>query len=951
MSPRPDPPDKAERDRAIASRANLAVTAGAGTGKTTLLVRKILQKVLGEGVPIERILALTFTEKAANEMKLRLRQGFRKENRSDLLEPLERAEIGTIHSFCAHLLRQFPVESGVAPDFEVDDGPIFRRRFDEAWPRWLDGEIGPVARRPNVWKEVLAEVSLPDLRGLAEALASFAVPAGRRQSGAGRLAELVKEFSKKVPKLAPALEGKAEPQKTIKGGPVEKAALRLAQDIAKVDDRLVGRALSLAEEFALEFRRDFLRAGYVSFDGILHLVHDLLDSGEFKGVRKIVRGQFDYILVDEFQDTDPVQGEIIRKLAEDGKGKLVPNRLFLVGDPKQSIYSFRGADIVAFETLRKKILEEGGERVTLSTNFRSHKGILDFVNASFSRLIVKNGDLQPDYERIDPAVDAARKYPGPAVEAVLIENAGAEESREMEAEEVAHWIEARNKKDKVPYREIAILLRSLVNVAPYLDALRGRKIPYVVEGEKYFYNTIEVIDFINLLRAVANPHDRIAAAGLLRSPYGAVPDQVLYERRRSLDYRLPSPWPIFAFLKRWNEASGRLGVTELIDRIFEESYALEIAQSGHSGEQAVANLLKLRQKAADLEAKGGCTLREFLEGATLAVRELEEEGESPLADETLDAVKILSIHRSKGLEFPVVVLPDLHRQKQARKTPTARYDWPTGVLGVSLGDRMDSGAAALAHNDREREREEWRRLLYVAMTRAGDRLLLLGSAQAREETFLGLLRDDLGGHAAVTSKPYVRPAFRPPPAAEHPKAIDWDSFVATWRDREKRSVVEERITSPSRLEKAAAVDRALYATEAPDAPSRASELGTVCHAVLEHLDFKAPAIPESTDPEAARILEKFFKSPPFRELAKAEILARELPFVIPRGGRIVQGVIDVIYRAAGKVYVADYKTDKLIRPEDYGLIREIYSEAARRILKVEPGFKLIYLRQGRAVET
>ncbi len=949
MRQRPPPPDQAERERALLSKVNLAVTAGAGTGKTTLLVDKVLHKVLEEKIKIDRILALTFTEKAANEMKLRLRRELRERGHVELLEPLERAEICTIHSYCAHILRQFPIEAGVSPDVEVDEGPVFRRRFEEAWPRWLDREIGPGARRPKQWKELLSKVKLSHLQELAESLCSFGVPDEGRGTGETLAADYVKELSAKVPKLAAALARKAEPQKTIKGGPVEQAALRLAKDLARVDEPLVRRALELVEDFAREFRRDYLRAGYVTFDGILSLVHRLLESKDFKGVRETLRAQHDYILVDEFQDTDPLQSEIIRKLAEDEKGRLVPGKLFIVGDPKQSIYSFRGADIVAYEGLRNRILGAGGDKIILRTNFRSHGKLIDFVNDAFSRLIVENLPLQHKYHPIEPASDAAQEYPGPAIEAILIEDAQAEESREMEAQEIADWIEKRPA--EMSFGKIAILLRSLVNVGTYLEALRARRIPYVVDGEKYFYNTTEVIDFVNLLRAVANPHDRIAVAGLLRSPYGAASDQEIYDKRKSLDYRLPSPWPIFGFLKRWNELSGRIGVTELIDRIFEESYALEIAQSGYHGEQAVANLLKLRQKASELEAKGGCTLREFLDVARTAVRDLEEEGESPLADETLDAVKVLSIHKSKGLEFPVVILPDLHRDKRGYEIPVLRYDWPSGTLGIKLGDAMNTGAAALGHLDREREREERRRLLYVALTRAEDRLVLLGSAKAKEETFLGMLRPDLEAHAQITVKRYVRPPFMPQKPPGERKAVEWESFAARWREREKKSVVADRFTSPSRLEEKEQTDRALYLSEMPATPGRATEIGTICHAVLEHLDFGAPAVPEGTDPEAAAILKKFFKSAPFKELVGAEILARELPFLMPRGNQIVQGVIDVIYRTGGKVYVADYKTDTLMQPEDYGLIREIYTEAVRRTLKVEPGFKLIYLRQGRAVES
>jgi len=312
---------------------------------------------------------------------------------------------------------------------------------------------------------------------------------------------------------------------------------------------------------------------------------------------------------------------------------------------------------------------------------------------------------------------------------------------------------------------------------------------------------------------------------------------------------------------------------------------------------------------------------------------------------------VLSIHKSKSLEFPVVILPDLHRQKQTRTAKTLRFDWTERVLGVTLGDAMNAGAAALAQRHREREREEFRRLLYVAATRAEDRLVLLGSDDAADETFLELLRPDFEKHAAVRRIPYQRPPFRPAPAPLEKKVVDWTSFIKRWRAREQLAPPPERFTSPTRLEKAEQLDRLLDPTETPSAlPSRAAEVGRACHKVLERLDFAAPEVPAGTDPEAAEILKKFFKSAPFKELAKAEILARELPFVLPLGEQAVQGVIDVVYRKGRKVYVADYKTDTLVEPEKYGVIRDLYTEAVRRVLKVEPEFRLIYLRQGRAVE-
>src|SRR5213078_3611669 len=153
------------------------------------------------------------------------------------------------HSYCAHILRQFPVEAGVSPDVEVDEGPVFARRFEEAWPRWLDRELGPSARRPKQWMELLAKVKLSELRELAEKLSSFGVPDDGRGNGESLMAASVKELSAKVPKLAAALAGNAQHQKTMKGGFLEKAALRLAHDSVKIGEPLVRRAVELVEDY------------------------------------------------------------------------------------------------------------------------------------------------------------------------------------------------------------------------------------------------------------------------------------------------------------------------------------------------------------------------------------------------------------------------------------------------------------------------------------------------------------------------------------------------------------------------------------------------------------------------------------------------------------------------------------------------------------------------------
>jgi len=287
----------------------------------------------------------------------------------------------------------------------------------------------------------------------------------------------------------------------------------------------------------------------------------------------------------------------------------------------------------------------------------------------------------------------------------------------------------------------------------------------------------------------------------------------------------------------------------------------------------------------------------------------------------------------------VVILPDLHRLSVRADDRVVRFDWPTRTLGVRLDGACDAGGAALAFLDRERRREEWKRLLYVAVTRAREVLVMLGSAQYKPETYLALLMPELERRARVVRRPYRPPSLSPPPPAPEGEKPDWDAFVRRWRERERRSEAAGKFTSPTRLERG-------DDPEDPPPADRAIAVGLACHRALERLDFAAPRVPEGTDPEAARILEGFFRSAAFGELAEAEILARELPFTFRRGDRILQGVIDVVYRKGGKVYVGDYKTDKMMQPEDYGLIREAYTEAVRRIFGEEPGFQLFYLRHG-----
>ncbi len=993
------PEDHSIREDALLSEDSLAVTAGAGTGKTTLLIDKVLAQILVRGIEVRRILMMTFTEKAANEMRIRLEEElagidvgkWESRGASDVLvraekarNDLDRTEIGTIHSFCAHILREYPVEAGLDPRFQVDEGANFDKIFAREWDRWLEQELALDSPRAEDWRTVLRRVRLDEMEAAARELSTFRIPLeslGReggeafyREACAETVGELEKWASVGPPKSKLTLQlvevagylrtGEGafpeKPSSAAKGwGPELEAAraavkrgIHLALARKDSDEKELELVLSLLHSFARQFRDLYTREGWVSFDGLLMQVRDLLRSREFPGIRKDLQARYDFILVDEFQDTDPLQCEIVLFLSEKEGGaldaaevRLKPGKLFIVGDPKQSIYSFRGADIVAYDQLKDQILSQGGKAVVLRTNFRSQAAIIDSINRIFSRMIIENGRLQPPYEEI-----VAHHPEGPSVKLLLFEGSEgklkSDESRVAEAREMAHWI--RN--SGVAFRDVAILLKALTNVPILLEELRAADIPYVVEGEKHFYALQEIVEFVNLLQSIVCPDDLVALAGVLRSAFGGLDDRQLYEIRDRLDYRKAPPVPglgdVWAMLRESREKSLRMAPFEFVDDLFERTFVLENAASGFQGEQAVANLLKLRESARTYEQQeGGGSVAGFVRRIHSAVKEMEDEGESPLADETLNAVKILSIHKSKGLEFPVVLLPDLHRMTRGGGDPPAvRFDWPKQALGLRFSELKDPVEAALEGLEKKRQAEEQRRLLYVAMTRAKERLILFGSGDYKRSSWLGLLeeagaldvleveRKVVAGEAPRRKKAAARDAGQVP---------DWKAFAGKWR---KREAIEDLppLTSVTAMKK-------------EDGPSkkrgvsRGAEIGIACHEALEQLDFKSPELPPM-ETEAREIAGKFLESDAFRELQASEILARELPFLVPQGDQVVHGFIDLVYRSGGEVFIGDYKSDVEMQPENYRLAKDIYTRAVEGALGVKvAGFRLFYLRHGRAV--
>ncbi len=581
----------------------LFVEAGAGTGKTRALVDRYVALVEA-GRSVDQLVAITFTEKAAAELRDRVRAEL--ENRlrqgegaplllQNALDGLDRARISTIHAFCLDVLHAFAPELGIDPSFAIQDEVAAERRFEAQWSAFLEDLADRPAERRAVNRALELGLTTYDLEKLAHELwlnpavaqrlheAPLRAQPARRanlEALAQRLLDLPMD---KVPEgdlllkqikplcsvllqlmqasdderdvliatVVPALRIRRVGQATNWGGTalVENArnvatavCEALQASLASLRNEALTRLLPSLVRFVMQEIEARGRSGELVFDDLILHVRDVLrDSSD---ARRRLRARYAALLIDEFQDTDPLQTEIALAFATDpDTGALEPGRLFLVGDPKQSIYRFRRADMAIYASTLSQIEDAGGRTPRLALNHRSRSVVLDFVNAVFERLIGDGGEpeVQPAYQ----PVHSERRTPlkGPGV-GCLGEAVGqpARQVRLLEARQLAAYCREALSQDwqvedrvegqrRATYRDIAILVPTRALLQPLERALASAGVPFRVEGGSLVYATQEVRDLINCLTAIDDPTDEVAVVGALRSPAYACSDVELAEYR------------------------------------------------------------------------------------------------------------------------------------------------------------------------------------------------------------------------------------------------------------------------------------------------------------------------------------------------------------------------------------------------------------------------------------
>jgi len=1071
-------PDREHRDRArLTLESSVFVEAGAGTGKTTLLTDRILFLVLAGEKParVDEVVALTFTEKAAGEIKVRLSErlaelaahlsGTASEraartmaelkahfNTSEetalararaALEDLDKAPIGTIHSFCSQILRLYPVEAGVDPAFRVDaDERAMKDLFASEWARWLDGELGERPPRRADWLAVLAACSLEELEELARSLCSerldpeAAGGADRRSGaelralaakadeirfgkarpkGASKIMEALEAAAKRLVAAADAAESHEpslsalEPAELRKsswpkaweedaaGAEAYASVCAVAKSVSPRGEAVARLAARLLRPFAAKFRLEFSRRGWISNDGLLHRARALLRDASRP--REELKRRYRTLLIDEFQDTDPVQGELLLYLSE-APGRSAkswkdvvpaPGRIFIVGDPKQSIYRFRGADIFAYEGFLGRLTAADALACDLTANFRSVPGLIKSVNDVFSSVMKLEAGVQPGYKGILAAKAALTEEPCVRIVAVSEPDGGlAPASHRTEA----LWIARRILEEGRAFKDYAVLMRSSTVLPHLLDAFKSHGIPYAVEIERDFYEAAEIGDLLNLLSAIDDPEDRVAIAGLLRSPLAALSDDSLLSlaRANALDYRkdpAPKLLPegdrraaarLFEALRSLRARAGRAPLGELVSAALAETRLPELAARAYHGQQTVSNLLKLQRKAAEASESRGATLKGFIAEVLDASEETRGEGESPLADEHLDAVRVMTMHKSKGLEFPVVFAMSLSSpsMKSAKKAPL-RTDWRTGGVSLRVGDSASSAAILAEVREKYMEARESVRVLYVAMTRARETLYLVGR-QAVGSGSLSSHLEEAGawpadGGAALFPVTFVESGKLPEPAAAPASgagcAADARAAAKAWAARPAVRAGAEKPRARAATGYLAEAPKRALAPDETGGSAAGAEVGQLCHLVLQGWDFKgagdaaaacarARALLERRSPgprwpeaerEASAVLSEFLASGAARELASAEILAREAPFAYANGNTVVRGAVDLVYRLKGRLIVADFKSER-VEERSAAKVREKYAAQGAAYLAAvklawgeDADFRLLFLRR------
>jgi ATP-dependent helicase/nuclease subunit A len=999
---------------------SLFVEAGAGTGKTTELVARIVGLIESGRAQLSEIVAITFTEAAAGELRERVRtkletrfhetHGEPAQNLERALAQVEDAPMQTIHGFANRLLQMNPTAVGLPPVFSVRDATEASLAFDADWRAtarrlFVARDDAPSPHQRLLHMAWMLGADLRKLRSMARAFNEHAhrLDSSAPADSAFAWLHLVEEVVKKAEaavgfqyhcssesdtlakllrhdiapwqqRLTDALQQDDEfaviellrtafnkPKGSAKNWPAE--VLESARDactalevqraeVLEVPRRWVMQSLvALIADVVTTWERRRVREGTIEFGDLLVLADRLVQQ---EAVRREIQGRYSYLFVDEFQDTDPLQARLVQNLVSPVDGG--EERLFTVGDPKQSIYRFRNADLDQYMAVRSRYQHAVAE---LSTNFRTLPTILSWVDAVFEPLMTRSlGTWSPlGHGRSGDHQGSVQVFGGAAEEGVLSARV-----RERETAELAQRLSTARSDGwlvhgrdgglrPIRYGDMAVLLPTRRSLANLERSFRHAGIPYRVESRSLIWSTQEIRDVVSVLRVIDDTKNENAVVAALRSPAFGCGDDDLAQWRAAggswnpLDVDGAESGNVVAeglvALRDLRDRARFLDVPAIVNAVIEERHLFHSA-FGHLRQREPWNRLRfLIDQAQAWFDDGNSGLRAFLQW----VDENDElqasivESVVPEADD--DAVRVMTIHAAKGLEFPLAAIVGLGSVPSS--ADSVRVLWredatsPDVRIGSAVEGWQTAGFAAAQAKDADAEDAERLRLLYVAVTRARDHLLvgLHRTAKERRPYSLASLLSDAIGDIEVCSTPEcVASSLVALPSSEALAPHDARRGLGDAKQR-RRTVVDSAIRNVqfSATKIAQVVSnadtvlpvRTAGHVEQPDDLSYRLTLGSAVHKALEMIDFDAPAAElqrvaglvaiefrlegcESVIVEAAA---KALRSTPVREAVASGRHWREVSVAKDLDGVIVRGSIDLLYERDGGLVVVDYKTESV----------------------------------------
>jgi ATP-dependent helicase/nuclease subunit A len=982
-----------EQLRAIEEPGVVFVSAGAGTGKTTVIVERFCRAVCERGFDVDSILVITYTERAAGELRARIRRRLQELGRHDLSHDLDGAWISTIHGFCHRLLKAHPFAAGIDPRFRVLDDSQGRVLRGEAFRAALEEFCGDDEARLRLLASYGGRRLRRMLTGVHETLRSSGLELRIEAPGDAGLAERLEELGSaareandedvlRFLQAPPGPEGLLDlsdltsPELEAPRRAVEQAAL---EELA-ARDREQLQELLLAYDAAYREAKD--RESALDFEDLQLLARSLLRGND--EIRERESWRFRSIMVDEFQDTNRLQCELVDLLAREDA------ELFFVGDEFQSIYRFRHADVEVFRERREQV----GGVLALTQNYRSRPEVLDVINHLFAA----------DFGETFQPLAAAGRFPdpafGPAVELLVTDKESYDGTdvhwRVAEAHHIAQRVRGLVDAGEAAPGEIVLLFAAGTDARLYESELRALGLPTFRATGRDYYHQQQVVDLLSYLRLLHNRYDDEALVAVLASPFVGVSNDALVLLRRAAPKR-----PLFAGLEKELTASGlssrdarlfqafkqrfdrlavlapALSLERLCEQIVSEhDYDLAVLAQW-DGRRRYANLRKLARLARSYEELRGPDVQGFVrfvaEQDAVGASELEAVAE----EEGTDVIRLLTIHSAKGLEFKVVVVADAGRDR-ARPDADEILCLPDGRLGFRVADPETGKRLTTPEYERvkaaeqDAEEAERRRLYYVAMTRAIDRLIVsgaIGERGADAGTPIGWVLDRLeaneleeAGEAPVEierggARLLVRlDRFAPETAAalvhagtveqlelfevsengggalEAPELAPLAEVPAPPLHRVRRLSYSalslfERCSYRYFAERVVGLRPADAAGSVPGQEGlAATEIGDAVHGLLERVDLKAPAVPQdlvelvrarypaATDEELGRIrafVASYCESELAARIASLDGARAELPFAFEHDGVLLHGRIDVLHRSGPRALVLDYKTNSL----------------------------------------